>query len=203
MSLIEHLKTVRDFRTQPDYPLWVVLLLVVMGTMSGCTGYRPLADFVDRHQTELLGLLALPGERLPSLSTRRRMMVRVDFVSFTDAFNAWAQATVSLSPAEHVALDGKSIKASVSDYDQPDQDFVSVVSVFSVAQGVVGLEPLRHQQTSEIKTVAVLLEQLQLQGVCFSLDALHTQKKRWRRSSRVGMTISLQSKAINQPCLSS
>lgn len=90
-------------------------------------------------------------------------MVRVAFMSFTDAFNAWAQETVALAPAEHVAMDGKSIKASVSDYDQPDQAFVSVVSAFSVAQGVVvGLETLRNQQTSEIKTVEVLLERLQL-----------------------------------------
>jgi hypothetical protein len=47
MSLIKHLQTIRDFRTQPDYPLWAVLLLVVMGTMSGCSGYRPLAAFVS------------------------------------------------------------------------------------------------------------------------------------------------------------
>ena len=66
----------------------------------------------------------------------------------------------------------------MSDYDQSYQDFVSVVSAFSVAQGVVvGLETMRNQQTSEIKTVEVLLEKLQLRGVCFSLDALHTQKK--------------------------
>jgi hypothetical protein len=71
----------------------------------------------------------------------------------------------------------KSKQASVSDYDQPYQDFVSVVSAFSVTQGVVvGLETMRNQQTSEIQTVEVLLERLQLKGVCFSLDALHTQK---------------------------
>lgn len=177
MSLIEHLQTIRDFRTQPEYPLWVVLLLVVMGTMSGCTGYRPLADFVARHQTELLSLLALPQQRLPSLSTLRRIMVRVNFESFTQAFNAWAQERFAPAPGEQLATDGKSIKASVRDYDQAYQDFVSVVSAFSVAQGVVvGLETMRQQQTSEIKTVEVLLETLQLQSVCFSLDALHTQK---------------------------
>ena len=26
MSLIQHLQTVRDYRTQPDYPLWVILV---------------------------------------------------------------------------------------------------------------------------------------------------------------------------------
>ncbi|MDZ4873657.1 MAG: hypothetical protein CLLPBCKN_003053 [Chroococcidiopsis cubana SAG 39.79] len=66
MSLIEHLQRVRDFRTQPRYPLWVVLVLVIMGTMSGCNGYRPLADFVSRHQSLLLELLKLPNQRLPS-----------------------------------------------------------------------------------------------------------------------------------------
>ena len=165
MSLIEHLQTIRDFRTQPDYPLWVVLLLVVMGTMSGCTGYRPLADFVSRHQTELLTELALPRQRLPSLSTLRRIMVRVDFKSFTQAFNAWAQTAFAPALGEQLATDGKGVKASVRDYDQSYQDFVSVVSAFSVTQGVVvGLETMRNHQTSEIKTVEVLLETLHLKG---------------------------------------
>ena len=177
MSLIEHLQTIRDFRTQPEYPLWVILLLVLMGTMSGCTGYRPLADFVARHEAALLTLLQLPQQRLPSLSTLRRIMVRVNFESFTDAFNAGAQAHFAPAVDEQLATDGKGIKASVSDYDQSYQDFVSVVSAFSVAQGVVvGLETMRNKQTSEIQTVEVLLAKLQLKGVCFSLDALHTQK---------------------------
>lgn len=177
MSLIEPLQPVRACRTQPDYPLWVVLLLVVMGTMSGCTGYRPLADLVARHQSELLTVLDLPRQRLPSLSTLRRVRVRVDFASFTQAFNAWAHKQLTPAPDEPLATDGKSIKASVSDDDQSYQDCVSVVSAFSVAQGVVvGLETMRHQQTSEIKTVEGLLETRQRKGVCFSLEALHTQK---------------------------
>jgi len=176
MSLIAPLQTIRACRTQPDYPLWVVLLLVVMGTMSGCTGYRPLADFVARHQTALLSVLALPRQRLPSLSTLRRLLVRVDFASFTQAFNAWAQETFAPAPGEPLATDGKSIQASVRDDDQSYQAFVSVVSAFSVTQGVVvGLETMRNQKTSDMKTVEVLLDKLQLQGVCFSLDALHTQ----------------------------
>jgi len=177
MSLIEPLQPIRACRPQPESPWWVVLLLVLMGTMSGCTGYRPLAAFGARHQVELWSLLPLPQQRLPSLSTLRRIMVRVDLESFTQAFNAWAKERFAPAPGEPLATDGKSIKASVRDYDQSYQAFVSVVSAFSVRQGlVVGLEIMPHQQTSDIKTVAVLLETLQLKGVCFSLDALHTPK---------------------------
>ncbi|NJR61966.1 MAG: ISAs1 family transposase [Cyanobacteria bacterium CRU_2_1] len=177
MSLITHLKPIPDFRTQPRYPLWVILLLVIMGTMSGCQGYRSLEDFVQRHQQVLLKVLELPYQRLPSFSTLRRIMVRVDFAALTVAFNAWASETFPTVLSEQIATDGKGIKASVIDYDNCYQDFINIVSAFSVTQGVVvALAPMRNGHTSEIATVQTLLSHLQLSGVCFSMDALHTQK---------------------------
>ncbi|MBD2744025.1 ISAs1 family transposase [Coleofasciculus sp. FACHB-1120] len=188
-SLIEHLQQIRDFRTQPRYPLWVVLVLVLMGTMSNCLGYRALEDFVERHQKALLELMELPQTRLPSYSTIRRVMVRIDFLELTKAFNAWASETFGVSLSEQVAMDGKSIKASVKDYDNAYQDFVSVVSAFRIQQGVVvGLQPMHNRQESEIATVQSLLNVLQLKGVCFSMDALHAQKKPSSKSSTVVMT---------------
>lgn len=177
MNLIEQLQQVRDFRTQPRYELWVVLLLVILGTMSGCTGYRALESFVARHQVVLLELMALPHKRLPSYSTIRQVLVRINFESLTGAFNAWVAQVVALHPGEHIAVDGKSIKASVADYDNRYQEFVNVVSAFCVRSGVaVGLASMHTQQGSEIETVTGLLSALNLRGVCFSLDALHTQK---------------------------
>ena len=177
MSLIEHLKQVRDYRTQPRYELWVILLLVVMGVLSGCTSYRALEEFVARHQIALLELLDLPYARLPSYSTLRKAIERVSFESLTTAFNAWAIETIEFQATEQLAIDGKSIKASVVAYDSHLQDFVNVVSAFSVRTGiVVGLLPMHTQAGSEIETVAKLLNLLKVSGVCLSLDALHTQK---------------------------
>lgn len=50
-NLIEELLKVEDFRAARGkrYPLWLILLLVVMGTMSGCLGYQALEDFGRRH----------------------------------------------------------------------------------------------------------------------------------------------------------
>lgn len=111
-----------DFRTQPRYPLWVILLLVITGTMSNSLGYRALADFVERHQKVLLELLELPHHRLPSYSTIRRVMVRLNFQSLTQVFNTWATEVLSGLPQEQIAVDGKSIKVSVKDYDKSYQD---------------------------------------------------------------------------------
>lgn len=83
----------------------------------------------------------------------------------------------------------KAIKATVQDYDKSHQDFISTVSAFSADQGVVvGLQSMHNRGGSEIVTVGTLLETLKLKGVCFSMDALHTQKKQLRRLSTVVMT---------------
>jgi predicted transposase YbfD/YdcC len=98
--------------------------------------------------------------------------------------------TFTVTEGEQLATDGKSIKASVRDYDKSYQDFVSVVSAFSVSQGVVvGLQSMHNHDTSEIATVQSLLEVLNVTGACFTMNALHTQKKLSSRSSIVAMTI--------------
>jgi DDE_Tnp_1-associated len=177
MNLLEHLQQVPDFRTQPRYPLWVILVLIILGTMSGCSGYRALEDFVKRHQKALLAQMNLPHCRLPSYSTLRKAMVRVNFESFTQSFNNWAAQTFAVSVEEQIPVDGKSIKVTVQDYDQSYQDFISTVSAFSTKQGVVvALESMHNRGGSEIVTVQKLLEALNLKGVCFSMDAVHTQK---------------------------
>lgn len=190
VSLITHLKLVRDFRTKQGqrHPLWLVLVLVIMGTMSGCVGYRGLGDFVKRHQTSLIETLEIPKDRVPSYSTIRRVMMRVNFEELTQIFNEWASQYVELSELEWLATDGKSIKATVQDYSSSYQRFISVVSMFSSHQGqVVGLQTMDNKQTSEIATVQNLITILDLKGVVFSFDALHCQKKQLSKSSTVAM----------------
>jgi DDE_Tnp_1-associated len=159
-SLIEELKKVRDFRTRKGqrHPLWLVLLLVIMGTMSGCCGYRSLGDFVERHKQSLIDTLDIPKDRVPSYSTMRRVMMRVNFEDLTRVFNCWASQYIELAPHEWLATDGKSIRGTVVDYSNAYQAFVSVVSMFSSKQGViVGLQTMNNKQTSEIATVQSLI----------------------------------------------
>ena len=50
-NLIQSLQEIRDFRAPRGrrYSLWLILLLVVMGTISGCRSYYALEDFGVRH----------------------------------------------------------------------------------------------------------------------------------------------------------
>ncbi len=67
MSLVSHLKGIKDDRTGPvDYPLGMVLLIVVMAIMSGRSGYSAMATLAKRHQTELWAYLERPDQPIPS-----------------------------------------------------------------------------------------------------------------------------------------
>jgi len=54
-ALIEQLKTIPDWRRgrKVQYPLWLMLLLSLLGVMSGYSSLRGLADFMKRHQQEV------------------------------------------------------------------------------------------------------------------------------------------------------
>lgn len=180
MTLIDALQSIPDHRRGAGqrYPLWVFLLLIILGTMSGYRGYRGLARFMQRHQEHLSVRLGLPRAQLPSYSTIRRLLLEIDFNAVAVAFNQWAQQAGLMKAGDNCAIDGKGLKNTVTDPFEAQQNFVNVVSVFQLEQGlVVGQLCFENKTQSEIQAVYTLLEQLQLSGVTVSLDALHAQKK--------------------------
>ncbi|MEP0772209.1 transposase family protein, partial [Trichocoleus sp. ST-U1] len=64
---------------------WLVLLLILLGAMTGYWGYRPLEDFTRVHRHSLIELLDLDRtSKFPSYSTFRRVLKTVDFQPLTD-----------------------------------------------------------------------------------------------------------------------
>ncbi len=180
MTLIEALQTIPDHRRGAGqrYPLWVFLLLIILGTMSGYRGYRGLSRFMKRHQAELAAYFQLKRQQLPSYSTIRRMLNEIDFDAVAAAFSQWAVSTGLVQTGDDCAIDGKGLSNTVTNAHDAQQNFVNVVSVFQLQQGlVVGQAVFDNHQQSEIEVVYQLLERLQLKGVTVSMDALHAQKK--------------------------
>lgn len=191
-SLIDYLKQIPDFRRIQGcrHPLWLVLVIIIMGMMSGDWGYRGLGRFVERHRRGLIELLSIPQARVPSYSTIRRVMMGLDYKELEKTFNQWAIQYGNLPSHEWLSIDGKGLKNTVSNYAQAEQNFINVVSAFSHHRGIVlGVKVMENKKTSEITTVRELLEILDLKGVVFTLDALHCQKKLSMTSSTVAMII--------------
>lgn len=181
LNLIEHLKQIPDYRKGKGkrHALWLVMMLVLLGTLCGHRGYRPLADFSCQHWGTLCELLELPIDtRIPSYSTFRRVLQRVDFEPIVGLFNQWSQRFIQLMEQTWVAADGKSIKSTLTNYSESYQTFVTTVSAFTHQTGVVlRLQLMDNKQTSEIEVVRQLIGALAGQPVVFTLDALHCQKK--------------------------
>jgi hypothetical protein len=178
-NLIQSLQEIRDFRASQGkrYPLWLILLLVIMGTISGCKGYQALEDFGVRHYQAVSEKLGLTVTRLPSDTTFRRILQKLDFQALARQFGQWASQTIDIQPQEWIAIDGKSIKGTVTEPGTAYQNFVSLVSLYSSHQGVVlASQQFESKHHSELKVVQTMLEALNLEGVVFTMDALHCQK---------------------------
>lgn len=179
MSLIQSLQKVKDFRAVHGrrYPLWLILLLVIMGTISGCKSYYALEEFGARHSTALCDKLGLNLSRFPSDTTFRRVLQKLDFASLAQQFEQWAKEHLELEAGEGIAIDGKSIRSTVAKENADYQNFVSLVSAYSQRQGLVlAAQAFEHKSSSELTVVQQLLEALALQDVVVTLDALHCQK---------------------------
>lgn len=178
-NLITSLQEIRDFRASQGrrYPLWLILLLVIMGTISGCRSYYALEDFGARHYEAVSKQLGLKVTRLPSDTTFRRILQKLDFQTLAQQFEQWVNSTFTLEPREWITVDGKSIKGTVTAPGTAYQNFISLVSLYSSQQGIVlKSQQFESKHNSELPVVQTMLAALQLDKVVFTMDALHCQK---------------------------
>lgn len=180
MTLLEMLLQVPDHRSAAGrrHELSDVLMMCIMGIMSGYFGYRELGRFVERHHRDFQQSFRLL-HHVPTFVTIRSILQDVDFKSFNKVFVTWAEQYVSFCKSDTLAIDGKAIGSTISNYDQAYQNFVSLISIFSVQRGIVlSVGKIENKKESEIPTVQDLIKALDVKGEIFTIDALHCQKKR-------------------------
>ena len=200
-NLITSLQEIRDFRASRGrrYPLWLILLLIVMGTISGCLSYY--APF------RLWGATLQGSQRATRIRSNSlaigyyfssHLTLPLDFQTLAIQFEQWVNNTFTLETGEWVAIEGKSIKGTVTEPGTAYQNFVSLVSVYSHQQGVVlAAQQFESKNSSELKVVQTILKALQLEGVVFTMDALHCQNKLLSCSLRAATITLSPSKVIN------
>jgi DDE_Tnp_1-associated len=178
-NLLEVFKQIPDKRRGAGqrHEIGTVLIIVTMGIMSGCNGYRALGDFVKRHRKGLIQELKIKKERVPSYSTIRRVLMQTESDDLCSGFYKWSKPYVKIEKNELIAVDGKGMKGTVKDESNPMQDFVGMVTLFCSKKGIVlQAKKYHNKQESEIRIVRELIGALDLEGVLFTMDAIHCQK---------------------------
>jgi len=74
----------------------LILLLIVMGTISGCRSYYALEDFGARHYGAVSEQLGLEVTRLPSDTTFRRILQKLDFQTLAQQFGQWVNSAFNI-----------------------------------------------------------------------------------------------------------
>ena len=83
---------------------------------------------------------------------------------------------VNIKKGEWLSVDGKALRGTITNPNNSLQDFMSLVTIFANKKKLaLSVGKINTKKENEIPKVKELIEMLDLQGVNFTLDALHAQ----------------------------
>ena len=111
---------------------------------------------------------------MPSESTFRRTLQRLDADAFDDLAGQWAQQRTVPGPKARrvIAVDGKTLRGS----GHGDEHSRHLLAAFDHAHGVVLGQVEVGAKTNEIPLFSTLLDRMDIAGAVITADALHAQR---------------------------
>ena len=181
--LLAYLKQIPDQRTPQGrmFDLPHVLLFSILAIASGADSYRKIAIFIEEHFTLLCDTHHIQWKRAPSYNSIRHVIHGLDHKATERVFRRLSRETVSFETGTPttVSLDGKALKHSFDNV--ADLRFKQILSAFAPDQNIILThETIGVSKENEINMAIQLMKSLKLSNVIYTLDALHTQKKRWK-----------------------
>jgi predicted transposase YbfD/YdcC len=178
-NLIEKLKTVKDFRKDQGtrHPLWLILLIIILGEMQGYLGYRALGGFAKSNIKDICETFGIAEFRVPSYSCIRRVMLGLKREKIVKMFNLWAANEYKeILDSLWLALDGKVMRNTVINANDEKQNFLKTISLFSQETGLVlHIKQIENKTGSEIASVQDTIRDCQLKNKIFTGDSLQCQ----------------------------
>jgi len=173
------------------FPAWCLLLVAVLGILSGCQSLRDLERFAIRHHAVLTEALDVELRRPPSDSSFRYFFQQVDVAALCAAIRDWTIAQIPCGAADldQLVCDGKTLRGSIEPTAGGGSAFIAQVTLYSAALGVaISQACYATGENHERAVLRQLLGELDLDGVLIQADALHTQKPFFNSSRSRGPT---------------
>jgi hypothetical protein len=182
LDLISYLRSIPDARMRRGvrFPAWYLLLVAVLGILSGCQSLRDLERFAIRHHAVLTESLGIELRRPPSDSSFRYFFHQVDVAALCAAIRDWtiAQIPGGAADLDQLVCDGKTLRGSIEPTSGGGGSaFIAQVTLYSTALGVaISQACYATGENHERAVMRQLLGELDLEGVLIQADALHTQR---------------------------
>lgn len=181
-SLYSYLETVKDHRRAQGQrvPMSAFLEMIVLAGMSGHFGFRPISRFIKNNSSFFIARYNLL-HGTPVYTTLCNFTKGLDYDSLNTALLAWGSQYINED--DWVSIDGKAIGSTVTNAHSSKQNYKSIVSMFCNRQGIVlNALSIENKKENEGEAARRLIEQCELKGITFTMDALHCQKKQRKPS---------------------
>jgi hypothetical protein len=154
------------------------LALFTLSVCAGCGGFLAIGDWLKSYQSELVALFQPKKDRLPSYSTIRRVLLDLDYKSYSACLARFFE--VEPQAGETIAVDGKVLRGSYN-HRSPAANTsahraIQLVTVYLVERGLILTPEQVACKSNEITALPRVIEELAQRGVVFAFDALNTQK---------------------------
>jgi len=155
------------------YRLAVILGLAVCAVLAGARSFTAIAEWAADADAETLAKLGVTGA-VPSESTFRRTLQRLDADAFDDLAGRWAAQRTAPGPGRRrvIAVDGKTLRGS----GHGEENGRHLLAAFDHAHGVVLGQVEVGAKTNEIPLFSTLLDRIDITGAVITADALHAQR---------------------------
>ena len=148
-----------------------IVLTAILAQLCGADSWEDIHRFGKSQEAWLRTFLPLPGG-VPSADTFNRVFYLIDPKAFGDCFLAWVRDVRKKIPGDIVALDGKTLRASIAE----GKPALHVVSAWSAANHLVLGQRSVDAKSNEITAIPELLKVLDVKGCIITIDAMGCQK---------------------------
>jgi predicted transposase YbfD/YdcC len=154
------------------YRLAVILALAVCAVLAGARSFTAIAEWAADADEETLARLGVSGP-VPSESTFRRTLQRLDADAFDELTGRWAAQRTGPQPGARrvIAVDGKTLRGS----GHGGQDSRHLLAALDHAHGVVLGQVEVDATTNEIPRFSALCDRIEITDAVITADALHAQ----------------------------
>lgn len=173
-SFMELLATLPDPRIDRTrrHSLEAILFLCLCGVVCGANDLVAIEDFGNARRAFLEKFVNFPNG-IPSHDTLGRVLAKLDPTALEAVFTKWMRGVAEATKRDVVAIDGKVLRRA---FDKASgSGFITMVSAWSTANGVVLGQLGTDVGSNEIATIPRLLELLYLKGCLVTIDAAGCQ----------------------------
>lgn len=157
-----------------QYKLADILSLIVIGLICNANDNVALSLFVKSKKTELSKYFEVLKKQQPSHDLFKQIMEKIPPKLFAQAILDWLGYERDAEVQEHLAIDGKAIRATRPSGSSPKNALQIVSAWLSDANISIG-QIFASGKTSELKVIPILLSELDLQGMVVTIDAIGTK----------------------------